>query len=594
MRQDGKSYLRSDGVIRIGFVVAVAVLVSILFLSQRHVSQWRTLDQSELYTFNLIRTMDRLLSNLGLVRKSQRNYLKTGGTEHLGAYREAKAGVDRNLAELHGMAADHPELRSWLQQFEPLVRAKLAQRQLELETPRGRPPPTFPGHTRVSTLEIQRRIVAAQDAAIQRLRESSARARAEMVKMQRLLIGKACLIFVMMCALYVLLRRDIARRRKSEQELIEHRDQLDRLVQTRTRELEQANQQLQVEMQERGKSDLLLQQAHRRLVDTLESMTDGFVALDRDWRYSYVNAAAARLMGKTSAELLGRVCWEVFPGSEQSLAYREIKRALEENCCVDFEDYRGDPLNRWYQNRCYPSAEGMTIYFSDITQRRWAEEVRRDLNQHLDMVREEERLAISREVHDGIGQSLTAMQLDMSWLERRCDAVHPEVGARLQEMHGSLEQLIRKVQRITAELRPPLLDNLGLPAAIEWQAGEFSRRSGIECHLMLNEGIEVANRHAATNMLRIFQEALTNIVRHAGCSEVCISLCQRADSVILEISDNGRGITEEALASSTAYGIMGMRERARLCRGALTVKGEPGQGTTVSLEIPLSAAQEEM
>ena len=589
-----KSYLKSDALIRIGFVIAVVVLASIMLMSQGHVSQLKMLDQRETYTFTLIRKLDRLFYGLNDVKKSARSYSKTGKDEFFKSYHEAREGVERELADLHRLVAGDPELRGWLLQIEPLVRGKLAQRQLELETPPGQPRPSFLSSARVSTEEIQRRITAAQDEAIQHLRESAARQGSEMVKVQRLLIVKACLIFIMMCLLFALLRRDIARRLKSEQELIEHRDHLDRLVQTRTLELEEANLQLQVEMGEREKSDLLLKRAHHRLVDTLESMTDGFVSLDRQWRYTYVNGAAARLMGKSSAELLGQVCWEVFPGSEQSLAYREIRRALEENRCVDFEDFRGEPLNRWYENRCYPSPEGMTIYFTDITQRKWAEEVRRDLSEHLDQVREEERLAISREVHDGIGQSLTALQMDLSWLEHRCEREHSEVGARLREMHGSLDQLIQKVQHITAELRPPLLDNLGLAAAIEWQAGEFGRRSGIECHLMLNEGIEVGNRHAATGMMRIFQEALTNIVRHARCSEVCISLCERADSIILEISDNGCGISEVQAASSTAYGIMGMRDRARLCRGELAITGEPGTGTTVSLEIPLQVVREEI
>ncbi|HBG05733.1 MAG: hypothetical protein A2075_06090 [Geobacteraceae bacterium GWC2_58_44] len=585
--------MKNDAVIKIGFVVAVAILASIMFMSHSHLSQWKVLDQRELYTFSLIRKMDSLLHGLKEVRRSQRGYSRTGKEEYLKSYLEARGNVERELAYLNGLAADHPRLRRWVLQIEPLVRVKLAERQLALESTAGEDLPKLPGKSRVSTDEIQRQIIAAQDEAIRDLRESSARQVAEMVKVQRLLAAKAFVIFVMICLVFVLLRRDITRRRKSEQQLIEHRDQLDQLVQTRTRELEEANQQLHLEIRERERSDALLQQAHHRLVDTLESMTDGFVSLDRQWRYTYVNAAAARLMGRSAAELLGQVCWEMFPGSEESVAYCEIRRAMAENRCVDFEDFRGGSLERWYENRCYPSPEGMTIYFTDVTQRKWAEQTRRDLSEHLDRVREEERLAISREVHDGIGQSLTALQLDLSWMERRFAPEQLELAARLQEMHAGLDQLIEQVQHITAELRPPLLDNLGLAAAIEWQAGEFGRRSGIDCHLMLNEGIEVSSQQAATNLMRIFQEALTNIIRHARCSEVCISLCERADSIILEISDDGCGITAEAIDSTTAYGIMGMRERARLCRGGLSIKGEPGQGTTVTLEIPLNAVKEE-
>jgi signal transduction histidine kinase len=156
-------------------------------------------------------------------------------------------------------------------------------------------------------------------------------------------------------------------------------------------------------------------------------------------------------------------------------------------------------------------------------------------------------------------------------------------------MRASLDQLIIKAQQITADLRPPLLDNLGLAAAIEWQAREFERRSGIECHRMLNEDIEIHSEHIATTFMRILQEALTNVIRHAGASEVSISLCERGDWVMLEISDNGRGITTQEIDSPTAYGIMGMRERAAVCHGELSLRGGPGEGTTVRLLMPRNA-----
>jgi len=161
-------------------------------------------------------------------------------------------------------------------------------------------------------------------------------------------------------------------------------------------------------------------------------------------------------------------------------------------------------------------------------------------------------------------------------------------------MRASLNTLIVKTQDITAELRPPLLDNLGLAAAIEWQAGEFKRRNGIECHLMLNEGVEVYDQHAALTIMRIFREALTNIVRHAQATEVGISLCVRNDVILLEISDNGCGITAQDIESPSAYGIMGMRERAQLCQGELKIMGKPGEGTTICLTMPRQIKKENL
>jgi signal transduction histidine kinase len=229
------------------------------------------------------------------------------------------------------------------------------------------------------------------------------------------------------------------------------------------------------------------------------------------------------------------------------------------------------------------------VIIHDITERKWAEQIKRNLGEYEETIQEQERRVISRKVHDEIGQNLTALKLDLSWIEHRFPSTDGELTGRLKEMRANLDQLITVAQQITADLRPPLLDNLGLAAAIDWQVSEFERRSGIECHRMLNEDIELSNEHAATTILRIFQEALTNVVRHAGATEVSISLCERDGRIILEVSDNGRGATVQDIDSFTAYGIMGMRERAAMCNGELSVIGIPGKGTTVKLSLPRDA-----
>jgi signal transduction histidine kinase len=131
-----------------------------------------------------------------------------------------------------------------------------------------------------------------------------------------------------------------------------------------------------------------------------------------------------------------------------------------------------------------------------------------------------------------------------------------------------------------------------LAAAIDWQIVEFKRRTGLECHMMLNEELQIPDKQAETAVMRIFQEALTNIARHARATEANISLCRcGADDLILEVSDNGRGISREELDSPLAYGLMGMHERARLCRGELSITGVPGEGTTIRLRIPGGAGK---
>ena len=210
------------------------------------------------------------------------------------------------------------------------------------------------------------------------------------------------------------------------------------------------------------------------------------------------------------------------------------------------------------------------------------------MNEHVAMLQEQDRLALSREVHDDIGQNLTALKLDLDFFEKRLVPSNEEMSLQLAEMRKNLDQLLTKTQDITAKLRPPLLDNLGLAEAIEWQVNEFRRRSSIEFFLMLNEDIRAHDEKVALGIIRILQEALTNIIRHARATEVSISMCDHRDEFILEISDNGCGITTKEADSVNSFGIMGMRERASLFNGKVVVKGSE-QGTIVVLKIPRDA-----
>jgi PAS domain S-box-containing protein len=414
----------------------------------------------------------------------------------------------------------------------------------------------------------------------------------------RVILLDAVLLSVALCPVLIFLlfrplKHLVARHQINENQLRRHKEHLEQEVKARTAELDSVVQQLREEIIEKKQLEKDKQDTYCTLHTTLESMNEGFVSLDRQWRYAYVNKAAAHLMGRDVAEMLGRVCWEVFPESVNSLAYREIHRSVTENCITFFDDFIVEPLNRWYEYRCYPSPEGVSIFITDITERKYAEARFRDLSEHLETVREQERLAISREIHDDIGQTLTAFKLDLSWIERKFPSGNNELIGRLNAMRSSLDLLITKAQNLASELRPPLLDNLGLAAAIDWQTREFKRRCGIECHLMLNEEIKALDKQTGTAIMRILQEALTNIARHARATEVSVSLCRSGtDDLILEISDNGAGISQEEISSPLAFGLMGMQERARLCHGQLTIKGVHGEGTTIRLEIPRGAVKE--
>jgi two-component system sensor histidine kinase UhpB len=216
---------------------------------------------------------------------------------------------------------------------------------------------------------------------------------------------------------------------------------------------------------------------------------------------------------------------------------------------------------------------------------RQLEEQLRALSMRIEAVREEERTTIAREIHDELGQALTALKLDLAALGRE-DA---RLTARAKTLAAATDVILDQVRRISSELRPGVLDHLGLGAAIEWQAQEFERRTSTPCRLVARGDASLDPR-TSTAVFRIFQEALTNVARHADAKEVEIVLQTNDELVSLEVRDDGRGITPEEIASRRSLGLLGMRERVQALGGELTIAGEAGVGTTLSLRVPRKAA----
>lgn len=217
----------------------------------------------------------------------------------------------------------------------------------------------------------------------------------------------------------------------------------------------------------------------------------------------------------------------------------------------------------------------------------------RALSAHLQSVREEERIRIAREIHDNLGQSLTGLKMDISWLLKRLPANNSLLIARAAGMSEAVDALITLVQQITAELRPGVLDYFGLSAAIEWQAREFEGRTGITCIFCSDpEEIVLNDKNKATAIFRIFQELLTNIARHAEASSVTVVLKEDASQLTLNVRDNGRGIRQEELTSPQSFGLIGMRERAMVFDGEVAISGETGKGTWVMVKLPIKQADD--
>jgi signal transduction histidine kinase len=215
-----------------------------------------------------------------------------------------------------------------------------------------------------------------------------------------------------------------------------------------------------------------------------------------------------------------------------------------------------------------------------------AREQLRDLASYLQTAREEERAHIAREIHDEFGQALTALKMDLSWLTGRLPGGEPLLAEKISSMSDLIDSTIQTVRRVATELRPGLLDDLGLMAAIEWQAEEFAKRTGIDCELYLGDEEIVLDRDLATAAFRIFQETLTNVARHAEATEVRIALQDKPDELVLVVCDNGKGIAESQISGSKSLGLIGMRERARVWGGDVAFQGVPGEGTTVTVWIP--------
>jgi signal transduction histidine kinase len=214
----------------------------------------------------------------------------------------------------------------------------------------------------------------------------------------------------------------------------------------------------------------------------------------------------------------------------------------------------------------------------------------RALTAHLQSIQEEEGKRISREIHDELGQALTGLNMELSQLESQISELRNKTKRgsllkRIRSMSNLVDKTMQAVSGIITELRPGILDDLGLVPALEWKAQDFQEQTGIQCEFS-SENIDLDREHS-TAIFRIFQETLTNVARHANATRVNVRLKEDTDNIILEVADNGRGITEMEIQNSQSFGLLGMRERALLFGGEVNITGRQGKGTAVTLRIPI-------
>ena len=362
----------------------------------------------------------------------------------------------------------------------------------------------------------------------------------------------------------------------------------------------------------------------------LESAGEGIYGIDQRGRCIFINRAGAELIGFDADEVLGRNMHYLIHHAHSDGRCYEVEdcpifRAFQEGRGVRVESevlWRRDGSAFPAEYTSYPIRDagqivGAVVTFADISERKQAEAVLRAnhaelerrvsertaalsqanarlqqshgalqrLSAHLQQVREDERAHIAREIHDELGASLTALQFDLNWL--RAKVAHDDTLERkFDDMVGVTRQALGAVRRILTDLRPGVLDHLGLWAAIEWQLQEMQARSDVRCTLNVRDtGPERRlGRSAEVAVYRIVQEVLTNIARHAGATEVQVDVTGAASHIELRIRDNGRGM--QVPAQPTSFGLLGMYERTRVLGGELQIDSAPGAGTTITLRVP--------
>lgn len=212
----------------------------------------------------------------------------------------------------------------------------------------------------------------------------------------------------------------------------------------------------------------------------------------------------------------------------------------------------------------------------------------RNLSDHLQNIREEERTHIAREIHDELGQQLTVIKMDLSWINKKIGIENDPVNSRMKELLVMLDETVKSVRRISTDLRPSLLDDLGLEAAIEWHLSEFEKRFNVKTQFKQEDEEIILSEHIKIGLFRILQESLTNVARHANAKKVLVTLSWEKDSVVLSVVDNGVGINSQNVVGKKTLGILGMKERAEMMGGKYEINGNPGKGTSVIVSIPLT------
>lgn len=336
--------------------------------------------------------------------------------------------------------------------------------------------------------------------------------------------------------------------------------------------------------------------AAQRLAGLLESAMDAIISCDDTQRIVLYNRAAEKIFGWTAQEAIGQPLDMLIPsryhrGHSQQVrrfgATGTTSRRMGDNTVLHARRKNGDefPIDASISQLNTPEGKLYTVILRDITERVRAREELAAFAAESAGVREQEKSRIARELHDELAQSLTAAKMDAIWVRDRLGG-DPEAQGKVIGMLQMLDACVAATRRIAADLRPLVLDDLGLVPALEWVVQNFMQRTSVPCELIVDESLEL-DEPFATGVFRIVQESLQNVAKHAEAHNVEVELELRGDYLLLRVQDDGIGFRPSAPRKPQSLGLVGLRERAQLMRGELRVDSSPGAGTRVEARIPV-------
>ncbi len=359
----------------------------------------------------------------------------------------------------------------------------------------------------------------------------------------------------------------------------------------------------------RRQAQLAVQESEERYRSFVQNFKGIAFRSDPDYRPIFFHGAVEEITGYTAEDFLeGNISWNsiIVDDDRQILqqhpGYKPDLSSYDTD--LEYRIIRKDGTAIWVQEHSqniYDEAGNLHLIqgtVHNIDQRKQAEiglkdsrEQFRNLAIHLDTVREEERKQIAFEIHDELGYALTAMKLDLAWLNKKVPGGQPKLNERMREMGELIDSTIKKIRSISTQLRPSILDHFGLVAAMEWQAKEFQKRSAVRCNFTVEADEIKFDDKFSIAVFRILQEALTNIARYARATRVDVNLIIKSNLLSLTVEDNGIGIKPEQLGKRKTFGLLGMRERANFMGGDLDISGVPDIGTKIELNVPIKLTE---